>query len=365
MLTRSPIIVVPDRGSGVTAGVPSSSSACSNSRFGFRPTPINKVEGGSSRNPSVNWFTARSACPSVVNSLCISSASDSPAFNWRISSCEPNWWYPHVMEIPGKRSKSLDMGLPTNGHFRFKKTKAICSANWRGSDSFKYTNITRRGGKDESLASIPDWSNSSRSRKLAASFNRFCFSISNFCSASCSLSISLASSLPISVARCCAPSAARPALWADPLASPACCVTSASSRSLSLRSSAFLSRSSALLPRSVTLMDTIFIPTPSSPMIPSVINKTLPTSTLNFFIDGLSRHLSTQKCDKAHASRSSRYSCRMTHNSIATPTTTKKVNAHTKCSQCAVEPSSSLLKKPAGNALGSEFLVIDELFGSC
>ena len=40
---------------------------------------------------------------------------------------------------------------------------------------------------------------------------------------------------------------------------------------------------------------------------------------------------------------SSRYSCRITHSSITTPTATKKVNAHTECSQGGDEFSRVLI----------------------
>jgi hypothetical protein len=61
----------------------------------------------------------------------------------------------------------------------------------------------------------------------------------------------------------------------------------ATSSSLSLCNSAFLLPNSAPLPRSTPLMDVIFIPTPSSPTIPSVISRTLAISITNLAVRGL------------------------------------------------------------------------------
>ena len=141
--------------------------------------------------------------------------------------------------------------------------------------------------------------------------------------------------------------AAFSAFWlADPARSfalDASTLVSESKRSLALRNSAFLFRNSALLPRIWPLRAAILIPTTSSPATPAVIKRTLAISILSFVRDGLPGGRSTPKYANAHASISSRHSCRITHSSSATPTTTQNVNTHTERSQGGDKLSSALI----------------------
>jgi hypothetical protein len=120
---------------------------------------------------------------------------------------------------------------------------------------------------------------------------------------------------------------------AEFLASPDCCVTSASSWSLLLRNS-------PLLVRSEPLIDVIFTPTRSSPTIPPVTSKTPMISTTHFLVDGLSGE---RIVPRRQASMSLRRSRQITQSSIATPSATKAVNHGSDRSQGTDELSKAVM----------------------
>jgi len=127
-------------------------------------------------------------------------------------------------------------------------------------------------------------------------------------------------------------------------ASPTCCLTNASNWSLLLRNSAPLPRRSAPLTRNEPLMDATSMPAPSSPAIPSDIRETLAISATTFLAEGLPGNLAMpRKNAMAQDSMSSRHSCRMTQNSIATPSRTTEENHKTECSQGTDELSRVLI----------------------
>ena len=111
-----------------------------------------------------------------------------------------------------------------------------------------------------------------------------------------------------------------------------------------VRNSAFLLRNSEPIAWRELPMEAIFTPTISSPATPNPISNTLATSTRHLTIDGLAgNRVTPRKSQIAHASISSRQSCRIIHSSMNTPITTKEENTHTQGSQCLEEMSKALM----------------------
>ncbi len=130
--------------------------------------------------------------------------------------------------------------------------------------------------------------------------------------------------------------------------------------------SAFLLRSWALTPRIDPLMWEISTPITSSPATPIAMSKTLATSTRNLAVEGLDGDWCVPtKSQMAHSSISSRHSCRMTHDSITTPSTTKLEKTHIHGSQRPDDVSKILiLLSRADMALSSAEIELSKAEGS-
>ncbi len=115
-----------------------------------------------------------------------------------------------------------------------------------------------------------------------------------------------------------------------------------------------LLRNSALLPRSTPLIDAIFIPTASSPTIPSVMSSTLASSTANLSVDGLSGRRSTPKNVKAHASHSSWRSLQTSQSSNATPNATTPASQGSDRSQGTDELSRAAISRSSADVAVSK-----------
>ena len=122
-----------------------------------------------------------------------------------------------------------------------------------------------------------------------------------------------------------------------------CSASFASSAAFTLSRPTSLSlfvRSSEFLLRKSLSMEKTLMPTPSSPITPPEMNRTLSISITNLFFDGLSGR---RIVPSFHFQVSSRCSSKITQNSIITPNATRPVNPHSQCSQGNEEMSKALI----------------------